>query len=194
MICKKQRNNDFGELRIIIDGDFLYFSGPDVCRCLGYTSNNPSDRIKSHVNENEIRKFSNNELKTQGINVIGSKGITFITESGLKEFVNASKKRSPEYRKIFMDWINYSVIPVCKGQTEKSQPSDKNISSKAKTSRTIVTNMLNSNILRDIADIQKRSIVDIVDEALKDYICKVMRTRDFKIIKEPDCESTYSQK
>lgn len=94
-------NEEFGEVRILIDNDELWFVGNDVAKALGYSK--VRDAIKTNVDE----------MDTSLMGVTDSMGRTqqtsVINESGLYSMIFGSKL---ETAKRFKRWVTSEVLPT----------------------------------------------------------------------------------
>ena len=96
-------NEDFGEVRIIIENNIEWFNANDVCKALGYK--NTSDTLKKHVDFDDISKrytianagFAKTEVE-----------MNYINESGLYSLIFGSEL---EKAKKFKKWITSEVLP-----------------------------------------------------------------------------------
>lgn len=97
------KNEEFGEIRVIMINNKPYFVGKDVASVLGYKDLKHS--ILDHVDE-EDRVNS----KTQGQNApeFGQRGTWLINESGLYSLILSSKL--PTAKK-FKRWVTSDVLP-----------------------------------------------------------------------------------
>lgn len=94
-------NEEFGEVRILIDNDELWFVGNDVAKALGYSK--VRDAIKTNVDE----------MDTALMGVTDSMGriqqTSVINESGLYSMIFGSKL---ETAKRFKRWVTSEVLPT----------------------------------------------------------------------------------
>lgn len=92
-------NEDFGEVRIVMQDKEPWFVGKDVARILGYQ--NASKALGDHVDAED--KLNNESLLS-----LGQRGGWLINESGLYSLVFASKL--PAAKK-FKHWVTSEVLP-----------------------------------------------------------------------------------
>lgn len=98
------KSPEFGEVRMIIINDEVWFLGKDVAEALKYSNTNKA--IKDHVDEEDKQFFRGNE--TLGLKSINNYGAIFINESGLFSLALSSKlPKAKEFKR----WITKEVIP-----------------------------------------------------------------------------------
>lgn len=94
------KSPEFGQLRIIIKDDEIWFVGKDVASVLGYS--NPLKAIRDHVDDDD--KGMNETFTPAG----GKQQTLFINESGLYSLALSSKlPKAKEFKR----WITKEVIP-----------------------------------------------------------------------------------
>lgn len=92
------KNEDFGEVRTILDGDTLLFCGSDVARALGYAI--PSKAVNTHC-----KGVSKMEAPSPG----GTQTMLFITEGDVYRLIVRSKLPAAEK---FEHWLFDEVVPT----------------------------------------------------------------------------------
>lgn len=92
------QNDEFGELRTVVDGDKVLFCAKDVATALGYV--NPKDAVAKHCKGVAIRY----PLETAG----GMQEVRFITEGDFYRLVVGSKLESAQR---FESWVFDDVLP-----------------------------------------------------------------------------------
>jgi anti-repressor protein len=93
------KNDDFGEVRIILVNDMPYFVGKDVATILGYKR--PADAVRKLVDDEDKGVA---KMETPG----GLQKVTIINESGLYSLILNSKLPSA---KKFKRWVTSEVLP-----------------------------------------------------------------------------------
>lgn len=93
------KNNEFGEIRIVIIGNEPYLMLNDVCKILEIS--NPRD-VKSRLNDKGV---ATTDILTPG----GTQQATFINESNFYKVVFQSRKPQAER---FTDWVTSEVLPT----------------------------------------------------------------------------------
>ena len=98
------KNEEFGEMRIIMINEEPWFVGKDVAGILGYA--NSKDALASHVGSEDKEILQRSENTTFDI---PNRGVTIINESGLYSLILSSKL--PNAKK-FKHWITSEVLPT----------------------------------------------------------------------------------
>ena len=94
------------EVRAVeIDGEG-WLVGKDVAEVLKYS--NPSDALKTHVDEEDKKQIAYHDLQTLGLNDFGTKGGWLINESGLYSLILRSDMPKA---KQFKRWVTSDVLP-----------------------------------------------------------------------------------
>ncbi len=93
------QNNQFGEIRVIVENDEPHFSASDVCIALGYS--NPRKAVSDHVDSEDVTK---RDTLTAG----GIQQLAYLNESGVYSLVFGSKL---EGAKLFKKWVTSEVLP-----------------------------------------------------------------------------------
>lgn len=93
-------NVEFGDVRVIMQGEQPWFVGKDVASMLGYK--NVSKAIKDHVDDED--KLNNISLSS-----LGQRGGWLVNESGLYSLILSSKLPSA---KAFKHWVTSEVLPA----------------------------------------------------------------------------------
>lgn len=94
------KNEEFGEIRMIMINNEPWFVGKDVAEILGYVDTNKA--ISMHVDEDD-------KLNDKTASSLGQRGGWFINESGLYSLILSSKL--PTAKK-FKHWVTYEVLPT----------------------------------------------------------------------------------
>ena len=95
----------FGEVRVIKEGEAIWFCASDVAKALG---DREANRITRILDDED--KYTHNVRTAFGV-----KEMTFISESGLYEIILTKKPKSQEKREYisqFKKWITKEVIPA----------------------------------------------------------------------------------
>lgn len=95
------KNPEFGDLRMLVVEDELYFVGKDVATALGYS--NTRDVLAKHVDEEDKITVAIHDGNK------GNPNVTAINESGLYSLVLSSKL--PDAKK-FKHWVTKEVLPA----------------------------------------------------------------------------------
>lgn len=97
-------NVEFGDVRVIMQGEQPWFVGKDVAELLGYER--ARDAIAAHIDmeDKQIFKGGNSPLLK-----IPNRGLTIINESGLYSLILSSKLPSA---KQFKHWVTSEVLPA----------------------------------------------------------------------------------
>ena len=93
------KNEEFGEVRMVLINNEPYFVGKDVALILGYT--NPQKALRDHIDEED-------KTRNESFTVNGTQGI-LINESGLYSLILSSKL--PTAKK-FKHWVTSEVLPA----------------------------------------------------------------------------------
>ena len=96
-------NVEFGDVRVIMQGEQPWFVGKDVMQALGYSDT--AKAIHAHVDNEDkqiIQKCQNGTLE------IPNRGLTIINESGLYSLIMSSKLPSA---KQFKRWVTSEILP-----------------------------------------------------------------------------------
>lgn len=93
-------NVEFGDVRVIMQGEQPWFVGKDVARVLGYVDTNQA--IRNHVD-------SDDKLNVKTTLSLGQRGGWLINESGLYSLILSSKLPSA---KQFKHWVTSEVLPA----------------------------------------------------------------------------------
>lgn len=104
------KNEQFGQIRMIMQGDEPWFVGKDVAEILGYT--NPSKALADHVDEED-------KLNNESLSSLGQRGGWLINESGLYSLILSSKLESA---KAFKRWVTSEVLPSIRKHGEYISP------------------------------------------------------------------------
>ena len=104
------KNEQFGQIRMIMQGDEPWFVGKDVAEILGYT--NPSKALTDHVDEED-------KLNNESLSSLGQRGGWLINESGLYSLILSSKL---ETAKAFKRWVTAEVLPSIRKHGEYVSP------------------------------------------------------------------------
>lgn len=104
------KNEQFGQIRMIMQGDEPWFVGKDVAEILGYT--NPSKALADHVDEED-------KLNNESLSSLGQRGGWLINESGLYSLILSSKL---ETAKAFKRWVTAEVLPSIRKHGEYASP------------------------------------------------------------------------
>lgn len=104
------KNEQFGQIRMIMQGDEPWFVGKDVAEILGYT--NPSKALADHVDEED-------KLNNESLSSLGQRGGWIINESGLYSLILSSKL---ETAKAFKHWVTAEVLPSIRKHGEYVSP------------------------------------------------------------------------
>ena len=101
-------HEEFGQVRIIREGESILFCGVDVTKALGYA--NASSAIQRHcksggITKREVANFKQNQWGTE-IRQIES--MTFITEGNVYRLITGSKLPAAEK---FEHWVFDEVLP-----------------------------------------------------------------------------------
>lgn len=104
------KNEQFGQIRMIMQGDEPWFVGKDVAEILGYT--NPSKALADHVDEED-------KLNNESLSSLGQRGGWIINESGLYSLILPSKL---ETAKAFKRWVTAEVLPSIRKHGEYVSP------------------------------------------------------------------------
>ena len=103
-------NPDFGQVRMMMIEDTLYFVGKDVADILGYV--NGSRDINTHVDEEDKLKY---QISTAG----QMREQILINESGVYALVFSSKlPKAKEFKR----WVTSEVLPAIRKTGSYSQP------------------------------------------------------------------------
>lgn len=95
------KNEEFGQVRVVMQGNVPWFVGKDVARTLGYKDT--SDALKKHVDNED-------KMTGQIADSLGRKQNTYlINESGLYSLILSSKL--PTAKK-FKRWVTSEVLPA----------------------------------------------------------------------------------
>nr|DAH41582.1 MAG TPA: repressor domain protein [Caudoviricetes sp.] len=97
-------NVEFGDIRVIMQGEQPWFVGKDVASMLGYS--NARQALKTNVEEEDkmiLQKSSELTLD------IPNRGVTIINESGLYSLIMSSKLPSA---KQFKHWVTSDILPT----------------------------------------------------------------------------------
>lgn len=116
------KNEEFGQIRMIMIDEEHYFVGKDVAEILGYT--NPQKAIRDHVDEED-------KTLNESFTVNGTKGV-LINESGLYSLILSSKLPTA---KQFKRWVTSEVLPTIRKQGYYTADNNKNDETKAKLLR-----------------------------------------------------------
>lgn len=104
------KNEQFGQIRMIMQGDEPWFVGKDVAEILGYT--NPSKALTDHVDEED-------KLNNESLSSLGQRGGWLTNESGLYSLILSSKL---ETAKAFKRWVTAEVLPSIRKHGEYVSP------------------------------------------------------------------------
>ena len=92
-------NDQFGQVRTVMQNGEPWFVGKDVCNILGYS--NSRDALIKHVDEDD-------KWVSQNATFESPRGLTVINESGLYSLILRSKL--PEAKQ-FKRWVTHEVLP-----------------------------------------------------------------------------------
>jgi len=95
------KNNQFGEIRTIVEDNKILFSGFDVATSLGYA--NPNEAVVTHCKSSNIEK-----RYVAHKNGVGGVNAYFIPESEVYRLTMRSNLKSAEK---FQDWVTEDVLP-----------------------------------------------------------------------------------
>lgn len=96
------------EIEILeLDGEIL-FNPYQVGECLDMSKSAVRNHL-SEMNEKQIRKIKNSDVRLKDIRNLNNAGENFLTESGLYKLLMKSRKPQAER---FTDWITDEVIPT----------------------------------------------------------------------------------
>lgn len=93
------KNNQFGNVRIVMQGDEPWFVAKDITNILGYQ--NSSKAINDHVDIDD-------KLNNETLSSLGQRGGWLINESGLYSLILSSKLPNA---KQFKRWVTSEVLP-----------------------------------------------------------------------------------
>lgn len=100
-------NEKFGNLRVVENGNDVWFVGKDVAEALGYA--NPSKAIISHIDDEDKTFVMRDLADSQNGNVPkGQTKTALINESGLYSLILSSKLPTA---KEFKRWVTSEVLP-----------------------------------------------------------------------------------
>lgn len=108
------KNEEFGEIRMIMINNEPWFVGKDIAEVLGYVKER--NAIAAHV-EAEDKKVA----PIQGV-LGGKQAMTIINESGLYSLILSSKL--PTAKK-FKHWVTSEVLPTIRKTGTYTKPVDK---------------------------------------------------------------------
>lgn len=91
----------------------ILFNPYDVGRCLGI-SDGKTRKLISRMNENQIIKLENADIKNMEIRVLDNAGEKFLTEAGTYALI--SKGKQPQADRL-LKWILEAVIPTYRQET-----------------------------------------------------------------------------
>ena len=91
----------------------ILFNPYDVGRCLGI-SDNKTRKLISKMNENQLVKLENADIKDMEIRVLDNAGEEFLTEAGTYALI--SKGKQPQADRL-LKWILEVVIPTYRQET-----------------------------------------------------------------------------
>lgn len=106
------KNEEFGEIRIIMIDNEPWFVGKDVAEILGYVDANKA--ISMHIDEDD-------KLNDKTASSLGQRGGWFINESGLYSLILSSKL--PTAKK-FKRWVTSEVLPSIRKTGTCTKPAD----------------------------------------------------------------------
>lgn len=89
-----------------LDGEIL-FNPYQVGECLDMSKSTVRNHL-SEMNEKQIRKIKNSDVRSKDIRNLNNAGESFLTESGLYKLLMKSRKPRAER---FQDWVTDEVIP-----------------------------------------------------------------------------------
>ena len=103
-------NEMFGEIRVGLIDDEIWFVGRDVVRDLEYDLNTHSytQYINKYISKEDIKKLNNPDARLFGIEDAGRKGELLINEYALYDLVFESLLPSA---KLFKKWVTHEVLP-----------------------------------------------------------------------------------
>jgi prophage antirepressor-like protein len=104
MNLKMFQNSEFGEIRVVMQGEEPWFVASDISKILGYSQTFAMTRM---LDESEISKIKSSEIEDLS-NQFGNNDLTIINESGLYQAIFASRK--PEAKR-FRLWVTGEVLP-----------------------------------------------------------------------------------
>lgn len=97
-------NSQFGDVRVIMQGEQPWFVGKDVASMLGYVDT--AKALKAHIDEDDKQLLKVGEISTLKISNYGT---YIINESGLYSLILSSKLPSA---KAFKHWVTSEVLPT----------------------------------------------------------------------------------
>ena len=102
------KNEEFGNVRTIIESNQVLFCGTDVTKALGYS--NPRDAIRKHCKPDGVAKRDGVSKTTNqyGTETQQTNEMTFITEGNVYRLITHSKLPSAEK---FESWVFDEVLP-----------------------------------------------------------------------------------
>lgn len=114
---------DGHEVEVLEINGLVLFNPYDVGNCLDLTESSIRN-YTSKMNENQVIKLTNSDVRDKDIRKLNNAGENFLTESGVYKLV--FKSRKPEAEK-FTDWIADEVLPsIRKTGTYKTNQDTKN--------------------------------------------------------------------
>lgn len=93
-------NSQFGDVRVIMQGEQPWFVGKDVASVLGYKDT--FGALKKHVENEDKQNCQNSSFESP-------RGLTIINESGLYSLILSSKLPSA---KQFKHWVTSEILPA----------------------------------------------------------------------------------
>ena len=104
------KNEQFGQVRMLLQDGEPWFVGKDIAGILGYT--NPSKALADHVADED-------KLNNESLSSLGQRGGWLINESGLYSLILSSKL---ETAKAFKHWVTSEVLPAIRKTGEYVSP------------------------------------------------------------------------
>lgn len=98
------KNEQFGQIRTLMNDGEPWFVGKDIAEALGYS--NTKDALASHVDNEDKQVIQRSENATLEI---PNRGMTVINESGLYSLIMSSRLPSA---KQFKHWVTAEVLPA----------------------------------------------------------------------------------
>lgn len=102
------KNEEFGNVRTIVESNQVLFCGTDVAKALGYS--NPRDAIRKHCKSDGVVKRDgvSKTVNQHGTETQQTNEMTFITEGNVYRLITHSKLPSAER---FESWVFDEVLP-----------------------------------------------------------------------------------
>lgn len=161
-------NTQFGDIRIITEGDKTLFCGTDVAKALGYSR--PNDAIAAHCRCTVKRRIPHPQSPDKEIEM------SFITEGDVYRLVARSKLRSAER---FESWVFDDVIPSIRQRGAYMTPETiQNVLSNPDLIISLATQLKEAQVkateLAAINAVQEQAIADF--EPIKQYVDTILES------------------